>query len=863
MFIEVFKDYIDYLHSLSSILTGDLTFFELIKASLIYVTKSVGVLFWYIISFKWLVGFTEIPALFKQNYYAILDAESILTMRFELETDRGFFSFLETGRLNSNNLGTGFLNSFFLTLPLSVPQLLTLRALLVSGVQPGVFSALGTLVGQFFFFACVLFGFEFLLVPWVSIQPILIVVGSFLVINLVYRLVHNPPRIGVEIVQRKTLFKYFRTTLFLSWMEQICIYSYFGNLTVTSSPTVLQTSDSNFLFSTGGYLLGLTIGSVIWTVLWGFGCIAVRNFLYDRVFIGISTFRLTERIHHGCLVFLTTLCLSSYPYYGMDYVAGQSMGFIANDQGMEVGRQESHYKIGTLDNMDRTYVNQDEETLLGFEFFYQDLNRSNPPSQGEYSQESYNLGSERHWKNRFVERTRVTDETAKRQLVKINLPKLLKPALVPDYDSLRIQYEPEEDRDNDDEEDLDKLPPFEKICDEFLRPDVYMGYKDVMSGLYGPEVEVHREFRDRYFANPVYKSLLRFDMYPFLLGTNPQHNVTAEDEYQLYERRAVLQAYSNSILNYKASKTKPEIGFARQVYNQQFKGSLNVIRQFNFAKIHENVDRDSTSDFFDEERNNKLNGLKVLKYDQLLYNSVSEQGDIRLHEELEDLIDERFGFPAEIANQSAPLYIGWDGALRKFLVKTNIVPNQMVTGDLVYSDPNAIYDDEGELITNGSEEKTKDGENRLLSQKKGQKTFSNSIPTYYSFQAWSPASENSKLDSKLLNLSTSSLTDKELENLKITFGLVELSYKNDPLDTTPPLTDKEKDDIQDVLQHLPHYNWFWKKADIDFKMSGYLELGNTTPPQLDGFAWPGIRDPVIIRKVISKMPINRNDYLLD
>jgi hypothetical protein len=66
--------------------------------------------------------------------------------------------------LTENNFGTGLLNSFFLALPLSVPHLLTVRAFLLNGIPAAIYAAAGT--RSILFLSCVLFGFEWILIPF-------------------------------------------------------------------------------------------------------------------------------------------------------------------------------------------------------------------------------------------------------------------------------------------------------------------------------------------------------------------------------------------------------------------------------------------------------------------------------------------------------------------------------------------------------------------------------------------------------------------------------------------------------------------------------------------------------------------------
>lgn len=880
MFIDVFKDYVDYLHSLSDLITGDISILVWIKGTIIYVTKSTFVLFWYIISFKWLFGFAEIPALVRHTYSAILESKSVFDARLELSIDQGFFSFIEGGRLNSNNIGTGLLNSFFLALPLSVPQLFTLRAFLVNGVPAAMFSALGTIVGQFSFFVCVLFGLEFFLVPWLSIQPLLILVGSGIVLHLIYKMIHKPLIGDIYRTNRKLLFKFFRVTLVLSWFEQICIFGYTGNLTLTNSPSVFQTADTNFLFSTVGYLLGLTIGTIIWTVMWAHVSLFIRDLVYKYIFFNYSWLELRDASHYFFVQVIAVFCLASYPYYGFDFLAGASMGFVSDDKGLEMVRTSLDNEIPEFakeDNYFEKYKAGAEEDEGPDNMLYRESSNRLPVNPGTYELESYNFDVERRWKNRELERTRITEESKKKQLNPLPIAPI-PPIYIDRYESpvLMDMFEKEKQQKLDGEEpeeeteDKDKpkerITPFDAVTDAFARTDIYTRYIDASHEDYSPEVEVHYTFRKKFFANPVYKALLRLDMYPFLLGANKYHNLSPEDEYNLYQNRLALQGYANSVLSFDAINKNNEMTFSRRVYNHQFKGSLNVVRLFKFAKVHENLDRDSESEFYKPDETERLNKRKVLKYDQLLYNTIPNQQDLYFHEEIKVPEEENLA-ALEIGNQSSPMYIGWDGARRKFMVKTRVSPSEIFAGDETYTDPHTVYNEPDLLDEDGEPYPKLEPEDIALLEKNTELYFpkENSkipkgIPTYYSFQAWSPAVENNiKPGDTSVNSPGANYTEDEMYFLKL------LLKQMDPtvIDPKNQLTSKQQEEINDIFEHLPNYDWYWKRVEPDFVYNGYFCLGNTTPPQLDGFAWPGVRDPILIDTLLDQEEINRNEYLSD
>ena len=152
LFANALKDYMDHMNNLSIILNDNFTIVVFFKSFFIYFANSIKFIFIYLISFKWITDFVELPAIFKHNYVAILEGKNLFEVSFETELDKSFFLFLENSSLNSKNFATGFLNSFFLVLPFSVPQILAIRAFLINGLPAGIWAAMGTILGQSYFF---------------------------------------------------------------------------------------------------------------------------------------------------------------------------------------------------------------------------------------------------------------------------------------------------------------------------------------------------------------------------------------------------------------------------------------------------------------------------------------------------------------------------------------------------------------------------------------------------------------------------------------------------------------------------------------------------------------------------------------
>jgi hypothetical protein len=845
-FTNALKDYIEQVNNLFILFDGNISFFVIIKSTFLYVLDSFVLVGWYFISFQWLTDFVELPAMYKHHYSAILENRSVLETDLYMILGRDFFSFLNKSHLNSNNFATGFLNSLFLAIPCSVPQILSLRALIINGVPAGISSALGTIFGQILFFGCILFGFESLLVPFLSFEPLTILAGSIILMNILYNMTHSPNFAILNLSRKTELMNLFRTNFLLAWLEQICVYSYFGNLTVNGSSNLLATGDVHpwFLLTTFFYLLGLLIGSLMWTCLFGFLLLNLRNYC-SRFAPNLPFLAFNERFHPIFLCATIILSFSNIPYYGIDYVFYNPLGFVPEDQ--SIPSPKVFYEPEQLIDLDPLGMDFIED-LTPFDESY------SPPTLG-FKYEHGNLDSEYNWQNRLQLRPAVA-EAAHRQLYDTK-PISLLDFKVPPYahPDLTLQANPTKHRAPAAVNLLDTLSK------QVFRPDVYVRYRDPSSDIFGPSVQTHRQFREKYYTNPIYKAIVNFDLYPFLMGQSPAQNLSEKEEYDLFTKRIILQNYLTTVRDYKTKRLKNNEMYADRVYNQQFKGSLNLVRQFNAVELSLDAqddpamytEEDKTDPFlhWPYEIKNIPITKKVLKFDQPLYKSFSNEKTALYHEELPR---ENFRpYQTTLLTDTSPFYIGWDSLLRKFLVKTSSL---------------AMVEEPRDQETSQSKEskERKPKKNRWYKRfnQKKKLTFEATpredlakeadIPYYFEFQAWSPALDRS-FHPDTMKLPCLTLNEKENHKLQIALELKEEeTSSNYGIDQTGKkfagvVTQKAKDLL---FSTLPNYNWDWKKAEMDDnKKDQYIDLGNAPPPQLDGLAWPGSKNPTLLQKLIK------------
>ena len=803
-FINALKDYVDHINDILFILNENFNAFIFFKSIFLYIGNSLSILFIYLLSFKWLTDFIELPANFKHNYIAILEGKNLFETALEIELDKSFFSFFENSSLNSKNFFTGFLNSFFLVLPFSIPQLLTIRALIINGLPAGIFAALGTICGQFIFFSSILFGFEFLILPFLTFEPFNLLLGLFLLVNLLYNMIHNPNMKIINFYQKDILLKLFGLNFILSWTEQTSIYNYFGNLTVNGYSNLLQTNENmkGFFLNNFSYLIGILVGSLVFTALFGFLIINIYNFISNTICSKIPFIIVNERFHYISLFITTILCFNNIPYYGFDYLIYGPLGFVSEDRFLENTLPKPVYSSFKT-NKDKMSVINIATNPLNFD--KSDLIKKDITNNLKYEQ--YSLESESLWKNRFNLRTDQRSSTRKQiNSTKKNNFKQIQ-FEVSNYETPNLElYSTKLQK---------KESSIEEIFTQLFRNDIYLGYEDANSKNQIKQVQVHREFREKYYSNPVYKALMHLDMHPFLWGQPNSYNLTVNDEIDLFKRRLILQNYLNTIQDYKKLVINNKESYAEKVYNQQFKGSLSLIRHFNAVNLNFDINKNDSL-------NSDFNSKKVLKFDQPQYNNFSNENKVFLHEELNktNLDPSKY----MVLNNTSPLYIGWDSSLRKFLIKASSVPEDLQPGDFSYD--------------------FKDNKN----------ITSKNLPFYFTFQSWSPAIENIKNQSNLiLKLPSLELSSEQLDNFKqiLQFDTNKNNESRNLKTSTKKVISSKTGDY--LLNRLPNYNWYWAKSKLDSKSKKYLELGETLPTRLDGIAWPGINDKLLINKLVNKL----------
>lgn len=821
MISTLLKDYLEVLHDM--FLIGPEGAFELVpflKVTINYFVHSIGLCFYYLISFHWVRDFMDLPVIFKHNYTVIAQGQNVLRKAYEVKFDlhSGGYSFLDTSPINTMSIATGYLNSFFISLPCTVPHFLSVRALLMNGVKAGGSAALGTLAGQLLFFSCVFFGFEFFLQPFFALEPFLILLGSMFIVGYVSHLITHPDyKLYDYGFYDKQLWQLFGVNFILAWCEQICVNHFFGNFNFINAGSALEPPGGNGLFVHGiGYLLGLAAGYIIWSIIFGYLVLrlytAMTYLFRDVAFVDIQ-----ERFDIGCLAVIYTLALSSFSYYGYDFFAGTTLGYVSEDAALEKVWPTYRNILQFEDNEYMADSVQDQaeddaeygDTVLDIKPFHQ------PNSRPESSFETFGLPGEYGWLNRdkLIDRTLEKEGTGSKQFLSFVRKKFKEDPRYADYkiDSYVTSKV--------DEDDVYHLPSSEAkrilgvLMKQTFRFDTYSDLRDRWSDTYIPETQVYRKFRDLFQSNPVYKGILALEHLPVWLGEPATSRLSVQDENLLYKRRVILENYLNSVHKYRKAIENSDVAFPEKVYNQQFKGSLEYVRRFNAVRLTEQGPTPNPTLRLAENESRK-----VLKYDQPLYKTYSDEQFALLHEELK--LKKKYKKPTRFLRltDSRPLYIGWDNNLNKFLVKTVRVSESFEDGQCLKS-----------ANSSQSSEKT-------------------TLPKSYKFQAWSPgvetATDGTQTRFKIpLLLGTYEEIIKAQEALRLIEDRKTMDDYDYELSRNKYLKLKKNLDkitLKGIFKRLPLYDWYW--AALIAENPEYVpafRIGDATIPKLDGIAWPG------------------------
>lgn len=800
-FVTSIKDYIDLLNNVYDSVSGDITLQQLIQQTFLYIFSSIKFLTVYILSFQWLRDLTYLPIIIPQISTAIFKEAYFLDI-----PSSNFFTLLETPTYDNNKFIIGLLNSFFLCLPLSTTHFISVRRLLIQGVPAGLVSNIGTILGYTCFLFSVLFGLRLTVIPWLSYEPLSYIIGLFLTLAVVYAMAHEHAIRKFDWSQKSQLIQIFVINFVLTWTEQSCFFTYFGNLTLNPQPTILDNfssiTGSGSILAHSSYLIGILLGSLFFTSFFIIVCLQVSN-VYLKL-SGLSYSRWLKQVNFSLLTLIIAFTFTSIPFYSLDYLFTGSLGFISQDKVFEktifssknlkdspevLGGYSGFKSLGT----DVTPFDRGNYLLPDTNESFEDLNY-----QGEYAwtarqdrQALYKTEKSRKLISGFFKKTNQNLGQKESEIETLTSSQ-------EQSSSQRDSPKPTEDLDFlDNPESLDKssensgpsayffklndrinndfkiAQPLEPLLDTSFSQQFFQETSNTID----PELE--KTIKQRYYSNPIYKLLLNADIDLFLRRQPSSYSLSPKEEENLFQKRLILSNYYDSLRYYKKLPYTKDFqtffngskSYADRVYNQQFKGTLKVVRRL-------------FSITFNEEDN--FSKKIILKFDQPLYKNLKPNNSVIGHEELRLNSNKNKPF-IELTNP-IPFYTGWDEQLRKFVITNRLLPRSTAGYNIKFENDQQIKD--YPTLT---------------------KLFQNT----------------KKVDFTMWPLPITML-EKSKSALSMPYTLL---YEQ--------LNDPQNKLIAESLHDLEDPTWKFKTVPPNFKKIDPDQLNDVVPPTRGGFIWPG------------------------
>nr|YP_009105997.1 hypothetical chloroplast RF1 [Gloeotilopsis sterilis]AIT94808.1 hypothetical chloroplast RF1 [Gloeotilopsis sterilis] len=693
-FVTTVRDYIELLNNVYDSVSNNIDFQKILYFSLIFLAKSLKSIFIYLISFQWFHDLTYLPVLIPELSNSILKENFFLN-----QPTVNFFNIFETCFYQNNKFLVGFLNSFFSCLPLSCSHFIIGRRLVIQGTIAGLVSALGNIFGQCVFLIFIIFGLRFFIIPWFSFEPINYFLGIFLLLTIVYDMVHERRMRPIEKNETKILINIFFINFLLVLMEQSCIFQYLGNLTITSDITLLDTnfgfSKFDFFLQNSLYIFGFFIGSLFFTIFFGILLLKSLNFLYKIFSFPYSTW--LKNLNFLFLISIISFSLSSIPFYSIDYLLTSPLGFVSEDKVFEntlfspntvkdsiklIGANSSFKSLDTdISFFDKGHYLKNDSLQT-----YEDLN-----FQGEYAwttrQDRRSLYQQEKSKelilNLFKKTNSKTNETnldfnkqlnnedlnftkqqkssnlqsvqkeqsSEKNFIKKSNSSFLIEKQGNHFFNLNERFNTDYQLDEQKTSETFTILMDDTFAREFIQEE--------------PKTNLEKKIKEKFYLNPIYKFLLSKEIDFFLFRQPVFYNLDSKQEKLLYEKRLLLKNYYDSLrfynelpfledFNYLFNGSK---NYADRIYNQQFKGTLKVVRRLFCITLNQN---DTISNTF------------ILKYDQPLFKNNNLKENFLIHEELSIKNIKKTPF-LELTNP-IPFYLGWDENLKKLILTNRLLP---------------------------------------------------------------------------------------------------------------------------------------------------------------------------------------------
>ena len=614
---------------------------------------------------KWISNFVNLVTILPDIKNSIINEKCFFESQYT-----NSLTILHLPLYQDNKFFIGCLNGLFLSLPITCSQLICLYRTIIKGPFYGFIGNFGYIFGQCLLFSFVLFGFRPFIISWFSLETFVSFFGIYLVIRFIINTFKK------DIIEEK--FEYiFITHFLLAWTENSYFFNNLSDLNFNIEPLLLNVFPSinyiNHFVVHGSYIFGIFLSFLF------------LSYFYNKILINflIKIFQINKKYCKQFIIFMSTtlllivnlLTLLSLSYHDLDYILINPLGFspkekilshILLDQNSiepmpKISGPVGFGDLGSIRIDVFSFHTKHYSEAVEFE----ELNYRAEYDWSSRNQKFYMPNARKYWHDKYKKR-KVFDEHLYFKRDKLwNI--LVSPACS-NSDVFYTSFFNEVYLQN-----YSKMYTIRNILDSdfkfsFLPRDPY--FKTQTNSILQnqknvKEVERQIEIKQKYYTNFIYKTFLNFETDKIIARQGNLRNYLELEENDLFRRRIALSNYSES--NYYYSKLKyfeqfrelfyNSKSYSNNIYNQQYKGTLRVIKNLFPVTLNKNIANRS-----------------ILKYDFPIFYSFRKGSSY--HEELQLLNNNSFlNYKGFVNNIPAPFYLAWNDDLHQLVITNNIYIN--------------------------------------------------------------------------------------------------------------------------------------------------------------------------------------------
>ena len=563
--VSSIRDYIEIINTSVETQKSSVSLFSAAFNGFPQILETCKNVLWYFFSFQYLRDNFYHPylSLLNNNSPPIL-IDSIYDKGLEPSNNIKFFLY-------------GLGNSFFFSLPGSVGTLLILRRIILEGIPAGLAATVGSVLGTCLISVSVTFGSRILVLS-PAFLDLLFYIGLLIPGFVILRgLCFSDYRI-ITIKDRKALTLIGVMHFFLGMSNQSTLFKHIRDLTIIPFPTrFFGISDKSLALF---YTLGFSFGSICFALILFYSLVFFINWGLTQLTITRS--RLMKLSENLSIILLTGLSISTFSYYGTDFLLTKGLGFLPSDKSFA----ETALAPASLF--------KDPHNLTGVHALYPSNEFSLDPAPFDQPLEKYfrrsillkqpffkyrsfeelNYQGEKHWLHRGfrhgsakpiktvtlpAEKNKLSEaRTLLRSLDKAigwvdeNNTKSKNPLYtftnLAKEDILNFEYD--QLKNTNSKNGFNDIGFLEQKFKRLFFGQIGLlpgRLPPVPSGPFDSQEMAHKRLA---FTNPVYKALLSFDIDLFLKRQPSTQFLSTEDEHNIFLKRQLLERYINTQRDY-------------------------------------------------------------------------------------------------------------------------------------------------------------------------------------------------------------------------------------------------------------------------------------------------------------------------